>query len=458
MTNTDAPEPGAPELEASDEAVLRRSRFVDLTPLRDYPVFRRLWIGTSISGIGAWMTMVAVGLQIYDITGDTFAVALVGGISLVPMIIAGLWGGMLADAFDRRKVLLISSVVAWLSVLGLVVLAFVDAAYIERPPVWPFYVFTTLNAIAATISSTTRSSVTPRILPPHMVSRANALNGIAMGLQITTGPAIAGLLVASAGFAATFAVDAVLFTAGFIGILGLPKLPPLTATAKPGLESLRDGLRFLKRSPNVRMSFLVDIVAMGLGRPNVLLPAIGAIVIGGGPVTVGLLTASIAVGVLLVGVFSGPVAHVRRYGIAISRAIMVFGAFTAGFGVVIGVTAAGWLGPAGPEWDQVNIPALVLAAVMLAGTGAADEVSAIFRTTLLQTAAPDEMRGRMQGIFIVVVTGGPRVGDMIAGSLAALAALWFPPLVGGLAIIAVIAVLVRLQPTFRHYDASDPQP
>ncbi|WP_166867072.1 MULTISPECIES: MFS transporter [unclassified Salinibacterium] len=453
MTN-----PDAPELEASDEAVLRRSRFVDLTPLRDYPVFRRLWIGTSISGIGAWMTMVAVGLQIYDITGDTFAVALVGGISLVPMIIAGLWGGMLADAFDRRKVLLISSVVAWLSVLGLVVLAFVDAAYVERPPVWPFYVFTTLNAIASTISSTTRSSVTPRILPPHMVSRANALNGIAMGLQITTGPAIAGLLVASTGFAATFAVDAVLFTAGFIGILGLPKLPPLTATAKPGLESLRDGLQFLKRSPNVRMSFLVDIVAMGFGRVGVLLPAIGAIVIGGGAVTVGLLTASIAVGVLLVGVFSGPVAHVRRYGIAISRAIMVFGAFTAGFGVVIGVTAAGWLGPAGPEWDQVNIPALVLAAVMLAGTGAADEVSAIFRTTLLQTAAPDEMRGRMQGIFIVVVTGGPRAGDMIAGSLATLVALWFPPLVGGLAIIAIIAVLVRLQPTFRHYDASDPQP
>ncbi len=453
MTN-----PDATELEASDEATLRRSRFVDLSPLRDYPVFRRLWIGTSISGIGAWMTMVAVGLQIYDITGDTFAVALVGGISLIPMIIAGLWGGMLADAFDRRKVLMVSSIVAWSSVLGLVVLAFVDAAYIERPPVWPFYVFTTLNAIAATISSTTRSSVTPRILPPHMVSRANALNGIAMGLQITTGPAIAGVLVASVGFAATFAVDAVLFTAGFIGILGLPKLPPLTATAKPGLESLRDGLRFLKRSPNVRMSFLVDIVAMSLGRPNVLLPAIGAIVIGGGAVTVGLLTASIAVGVLLVGVFSGPVAHVRRYGIAISRAIMVFGAFTAGFGVVIAVTAAGWLGPAGPEWDQVNIPALVLAAIMLAGTGAADEVSAIFRTTLLQTAAPDEMRGRMQGIFIVVVTGGPRVGDMIAGSLAALVALWFPPLIGGLAIIAIIAVLVRLQPTFRHYDADDPQP
>ncbi len=453
MSNTDAP-----DLKTSDVPAERRSRLVDLTPLRDYPVFRRLWIGTSISGVGAWMTMVAVALQIYDITEDTFAVALVGGISLVPMIIAGLWGGMLADAFDRRKVLILSSIVAWISVLGLVGMAVLDAVLEERAVVWPFYLFTTLNSIAATISGATRSSVTPRILPPDMVARANALNGIAMGVQVTTGPAIAGVLVASLGFAATFAVDAVLFTAGFIGILGLPKLPPLAATARPGLESLRDGIRFLKQAPNVRMSFIVDIVAMSLGRPNVLLPAIGAIVIGGGAVTVGLLTASIAVGVFLVGLFSGPVAHVRRYGVAIGRAIQVFGAFTAGFGVVIAVTAAGWLGPAGPEWDQVNMPALVLAAIMLAGTGASDEVSAIFRSTLLQTAAPDEMRGRMQGIFMVVVAGGPRLGDMVAGVLAAAVAVWFPPLLGGLLIIAVIAVLVRLQPTFRHYDANDPRP
>lgn len=449
-----------PHAEDPTEAIElpRRSRFVDLSPLRKHPAFARLWIGTSISGIGTWVTTVAVGLLIFDITGDTFAVALVGGISLVPMIIAGLWGGMLADAFDRRRVLILSSIVAWVSIIGIVALSAADAALAERAPVWPFYVLTTLNAVAATISSATRSSVTPRILPEEMVSRANALNGIAFGLQLTIGPALAGVLVATVGFPITFAIDALLFTAGFIGVLGLPKLPPLTHTARPGWESLRDGIRFLKNAPNIRMSFVVDIVAMSLGRPYVLLPAIGASVIGGGSVTVGVLTAATALGTFLTGLFSGPVAHVHRYGVAIGRAIMLFGAFTALFGIVIGATAAGWLGPVGDGLEAVNVLALVLAAIALAGTGASDEVSAIFRSTMLLTAAPDEMRGRLQGIFIVVVTGGPRIGDMIAGGLAVLTTLWFPPIAGGIAIVAIIAVLLRAQSTFRHYDARDPRP
>ncbi|QEO08958.1 MFS transporter [Protaetiibacter larvae] len=435
-----------------------RRRFVDLSPLREHPVFARLWIGTSISGIGTWVTTVAVGLQLFDITGDTFAVALVGGISLVPMIVAGIWGGMLADAFDRRRVLILSSIVAWLSILGIVALSAADSLLTGRAPVWPFYILTTLNAVAATISSATRASVTPRILPEAMVSRANALNGIAFGLQLTIGPALAGVLVALIGFPLTFAVDAVLFTAGFLGVLGLPRLPPLTRTAKPGWESLRDGVRFLRHAPNIRMSFIVDIVAMSLGRPYVLLPAIGASVIGGGSVTVGVLTAAAAVGTFLTGLFSGPVAHVHRYGVAVGRAITLYGVFIALFGAVLAGMATGWFGPVGESWDQVNLVALLLAAVALAGSGASDEVSAIFRSTMLLTAAPDEMRGRLQGIFIVVVTGGPRVGDLVAGGLAVLTALWVPPVVGGLAIVAIIAVLLRVQSTFRHYDARDPRP
>ena len=436
----------------------RRRRFVDLSPLREHPAFARLFIGTAISGVGFWVTTVAVGLFIFDITGDTFAVALVGGLALVPMVVAGLWGGMLADAFDRRLVLISSSIVAWAAILGIVALAAIDEFVEGRPEVWPLYVLTTLNAVAATISNATRSSVTPRIVPEHMVSRANALGGIAFGLQMTIGPALAGVLVAAIGFPLTFAVDAVLFTAGFLGVVGLPKLPPLTVTVRPGWESLKDGVRFLRNAPNIRMSFVVDIVAMSLGRPYVLLPAIGASVLGGGAITVGVLTAAAAVGTFLTGLFSGPVAHVHRYGVAIGRAIMLFGAFTALFGVVIALAATGWFGPVGEDWQQVNLPLLVLAAVALVGTGAADEVSAIFRSTMLLTAAPDEMRGRLQGIFVVVVTGGPRIGDMFAGGLAVLTTLWLPPLAGGLAIVAIVAVLVRVQSTFRRYDARDPRP
>jgi MFS family permease len=452
MSSTENPDP------TESIELPRRRRFVDLSPLREHPVFARLFIGTAISGVGFWVTTVAVGLFIFDITGDTFAVALVGGIALVPMIVAGLWGGMLADAFDRRLVLISSSIVAWAAILGIVALAAIDEFVVGRPEVWPLYVLTTLNAVAATISNATRSSVTPRIVPEAMVSRANALGGIAFGLQMTIGPALAGVLVAAIGFPLTFAVDAVLFTAGFLGVVGLPKLPPLTHTAKPGWESLKDGMRFLRNAPNIPKSFIDDNVAMSLGRPYVLLPAIGASVLGGGAVTVGVLTAAAAVGTFLTGLFSGPVAHVHRYGVAIGRAIMLFGAFTAMFGIVIAVAATGWFGPVGEEWNQVNLPLLLLAALALVGTGASDEVSAIFRSTMLLTAAPDEMRGRLQGIFIVVVTGGPRVGDMFAGGLAVLTTLWWPPLAGGLAIVAILAVLLRVQSTFRHYDARDPRP
>ncbi|MET0976049.1 MAG: MFS transporter [Leifsonia sp.] len=445
---------------APDQApAVPRRRFVDLAPLRYSRAFARLWIGAAIAGVGAQLTIVAVGLQIYDITGSTLAVALVGGIALLPMVVAGIWGGMLADAFDRRAVLIASAVTGWVSTLALVGLSIADAALAAsgtRAEVWPFYLFTTLNAIASTITGATRFSVYPRILPPELVSRASALNGIASGLQLTVGPALAGVLVALVGFPLTFTVDAVLFAAGFLGILALPKLPPLGDAVRPGLQSLREGAAFLRRAPNIRMSFIVDIVAMTFGRPFVLLPAVASSVIGGGPVTVGILVAAAAVGTFLTGLFSGPVAHVHRYGVAIGRAITVYGAFILLFGLVILAMQTGWFGPVGPELSQVNWVALSIAAVALAGTGASDEVSAIFRSTILLTAAPDEMRGRLQGIFTVVVTGGPRIGDLYAGIAASLVALWFPPVLGGLLIMALIAVLLRIQPSFRAYDARDP--
>ena len=439
----------------------KRRRLVDLAPLQASPVFARLWIGNAISGIGAQMTIVAVGLQIFDMTASTMAVALVGGIALLPMVIAGLWGGMIADAFDRRRVLIVSSLTGWVAVLGLVALSTWDAALVadgQRAEVWPFYVLTTVNTVAATVSGATRSAVTPRILPAHLISRATALNGIAIGIMLTLGPALAGVLVAGVGLPITFAIDAVLFTAGFVGILGLPRLPPLGAVAKPGLESLRDGWRFLRQAPNIRMSFLVDIIAMSFGRPFALLPAVGAMVIGGGAITVGVLTAAAAVGTLLASVFSGPVAHVHRHGVAVARAIMIYGGFVALFGAVLLAMALGWGGPVGEDWSQVAWPALAVAALALAGMGASDEISAIFRSTMMLTAAPDEMRGRTQGLFTVVVAGGPRVGDLYAGATASLVALWCPPLFGGILIVALIAIVTRAQRSFLAYDARTPTP
>lgn len=450
-----------------DAAGQRRRRLVDPAPLKASPAFARLWVGGVVAGIGSQMSIVAVGLQIYEMTASTFAVGLVGGIALLPMIVAGLWGGMLADVFDRRRLLIVSSLVAWVSVLGLVALAAWDAALSAGPagthaPLWPFYLVTTVNAVAATISSATRGSVVGRILPPELISRATALNGIGFGTQLTVGPALAGVLAATIGLPWTFAVDAVLFTAGFLGVWMLPSLPRLGERVVAGWSQVRQGLGFLRRSPNIRMSFVVDIVAMTFGRPYVIFPALGATIVGGGALTVGALTAAGAAGTILVSLFSGPVAHVHRHGVAIARAITVFGGFALLFGAgtllmtVIEHEAA-------PGWSGIYWPALILLAVAMAGMGASDEVSAIFRQTMIIKAAPDEMRGRLQGIFVVVVTGGPRIGDMYAGILATAVALWCPPLVGGLAIVGLIAVLTRLRrsrdgTSFRDYDDREPTP
>lgn len=442
----------------SHDGPVKMRRFVDVTPLRESRPFARLWTGAAISGIGAQLTLVAVGLQLYDVTSSTFAVALVGGISLVPMILAGLWGGVLADAFDRRLVLIISAVTGWLTTLGLIALAWAELAAHDHIPIWPFYVLTTINAVAATITMATRGSVYPRILPQRLVAPASALNGVAFGVQLTLGPALAGVLVATTGFSWTYTVDAVLFAAGFLGILALPKLPPLEKTSGAGWRSLKDGVAFLVRAPNIRTGFLIDLLAMGLGRPFVILPAVGALVIGGGPVTVGILTAAAAIGTFLTGLFSGPVGHVRRYGVAIGRSVMIYGGFILLFGLIIAAMQTGWFGSVGPSITQVNPIALVLAAIALAGTGASDEVSAIFRTTMMLTAAPDGMRGRLQGIFTVVVTGGPRIGDLYMGALATIVALWFPPVLGGLLIAAAVGLILRVQSGFRGYDARHPSP
>ncbi|MFK4728511.1 MFS transporter [Agromyces mediolanus] len=440
----------------------RRSHLVDLAPLRESPAFARLWIGGTIAGVGAQLTVLAVGLQLYELTSSTLAVGLVGGIALLPMLVAGLWGGVLADALDRRRVLIVSASTTWAATAALVaVSAFSAAEHAEGRTVdiGPFYVLTTLISVCATVTGATRTAVTPRLLAPALVSRAAALSGIGIGVQLTLGPALGGLLVAAVGYPLTFAVDLVLFSAGFLGILTLPAVPPSPANGparRTGFAALADGFRFLRQAPNIRAGFLIDLAAMTFGRPYALFPAVGAVVIGGGAATAGALTAAFAVGTFLTSLLSGRVMHVRRYGLAIGRSVMVYGACVAGFGGVIATTAFTGADPGATA--AVNVPALLIAAVLLAGAGASDEVSAIFRSTMLMTAVPDELQGRMQGVFQVVVTGGPRLGDLWVGILATAVVLWFPPLLGGLLVIAAAAAILRVQRGFREYDARHPAP
>ncbi len=414
------------------------------------------------------MTIVAVGLHIYNLTGSTLAVSLVALWALGPMILAGFVGGALSDIFDRRKVALVTSVVAWLSIGTMTAIAFFEVS-----ATWPYYALAALNAASATIMGTARGAIYPRLLPPQLLPAAAALQGITMGVAITVGPALAGVLVAFVGVPWTFLVDVVLFTAGFFGILGLPEVRPMReaeAEAKhpvrAAIESASESLRFLRHAPNVRATFIWDIVAMTFGQPRVVFPAAGALVLGGGAVTVGALTAAFAIGSLLSSLFSGPLGAVRRQGRAVTLAIASYGVATLAFGLVLLVTG---ILTGIPTFEPLPtdtrltavapvLPAIILGCVALAWAGASDNVSAVFRTTILQTAAPDHVIGRMQGIFYVVVAGGPRVGDLIAGVAATALAIWAPALLGGLVIIGVMLILLRTARSFGHYDSRFPKP
>ncbi|MBO1900846.1 MFS transporter [Leucobacter weissii] len=428
---------------------------VDTAPLRQSPAFARLWFGGSVAQIGAQMTIVAVGLHIYHLTESTLAVSMVALWALGPMILAGFGGGALADRFDRRMVALVTACVAWTSIGTMTLIAFLG---IEAT--WPYYALAAVNAASATVIGAARGAMVPRLLPGGLLPAAAALNGITMALAVTVGPALAGVLVATIGYAPTYLLDAVLFTAAFVGILGLPSLKPEGERSAPGLRSVVESLRFLRRAPNVRATFVFDLIAMGFGTPRVVFPAVGALVLGGGPVTVGALTASFAGGALLSGVISGPLGRVRRQGRAVTFAIAAYGASVTAFGAVLliaGLASAPEEGAASGA-PEVRWTALVLACLALAAAGFSDNVSAVFRTTILQAAAPDEVRGRMQGLFYVVVAGGPRVGDLFAGALATAIALWAPPLIGGVAIVVLMLLMLRTWRGFQRYDAISPTP
>ncbi|MEN9714773.1 MAG: hypothetical protein RJA35_240 [Actinomycetota bacterium] len=436
--------------------IQKRSALADFTPLKESPQFARLWVGNILNGLGTQLTFVAVGLQLFAIAHSTTAVALVGGIALIPMVLAGPIGGMITDAFERRRVLIISATVMFLSTAGLLVLSILEqgaAASGTHVPLWPFYLCTTVTSISAVVLGGARQAVIPRIVPAPLLTRASALNGISMGTQVMVGPALAGVIVALFSYSAAFATDLVFTAAGFLGIATLPRLAVAEDAIRPGWKSFKESLDFLRNKPQIGAGFVVDIIAMGLGRPYVLLPAAAAAFIGGGPITVGIITAAGAAGSFATSALSGRLVHVRHQGKAIANAVKVYGLFTAMFGLVLLLTGTGWFGQAGPSIADVNPVALVAGALAFFGMGASDEVSAIYRTSMLLAVVPDSMRGRMQGVFQSVVNGGPRIGDLFAGMMTALLGLWAGPVIGGLAIVVLMFVLLRITPSFRNFEA-----
>lgn len=468
----------------------------DLTPLRVSPAYRRLWIGLGVANLGSQLTVVAVGLEVYAITRSTFSVGVLGLFAFVPLVLLGLYGGALVDAFDRRKVALLASGALWVVTLLILLQAL---AHLDN--VWVLYVLVGLQSAAFAINSPARTAIIPRLVPRELLASANALQTVSMSVALAVGPLAGAFVVARWGFATAYAVDAVLFTVALWSLWRLPSLPPersaapagaaqavpepdaraaaaldVAAAVDPGegavvaaagadearrdatgerrvvgLASVVEGLRYLGTRPNVRMTFLLDIAAMALAMPRVVWPAVGVLYLGGGSTTTGWLNAAFAIGSILAGLFSGGFAHTRRQGRAVALAIYAFAVACLLFGVVL-------LGVGRTSPDHLLVGGLVLGGLALALAGAADGVSAIFRQTILQSATPDDMRGRLQGVFIVVVAGGPRLGDVIMGANASWLGEALAVVVGAIACVAGVTVLLATNRRFLAYDARHPEP
>src|SRR3954470_7968260 len=418
------------------EAPARTGRWrriaADTTPLKESADYRRWWLGYSLSFTGTQLTQFAIPLQVYAITKSSFYVGLVGLVVVGPLVVMGLLGGAIADAVDRRRLTLVTSTgLMFLSVL----LAVLAAAGVHL--LWPLYLIAGVQGAFAATDSSARGAILPRLVRRELLPSANALGQLGFQTGLSIGPLLGGLLVATLGFAWAYGLDAVSFVAVLYAIWRLPAMPPEGGGSRAGVASVLEGLRFLGPRKNLLMTFLVDINAMVFGMPRALFPAIGATWFHGGAGTVGLLAAAPSLGALIGAVTSGWASRIRRQGLAVLVSVVVWGGSIALFGF----TRVLWVGLA-----------------LLALAGAADMVSAIFRNTILQVATPDALRGRLQGVFIVVVTGGPRIGDVEAGSVAAVFGTQVSVVSGGLACMAGVGVLAALFPSFAKYDAEDPVP
>ncbi|MER6576437.1 MFS transporter [Nonomuraea sp. NPDC001023] len=407
---------------------LVKRHLVDTRPLA-VPAYRRIWSGQAVSNVGVAVTVVAVGQQVYDLTHSSLWVGLLGMANLVPLLVFGLWGGAVADAFDRRRLLVIGSLITWAATL--VILA---QALLGLGNVYLIFAATAVNATGFAITGPTRGSVIPRILDPELVPAANALNSLVYSLGAVVGPMLGGVLLATGGdhpnYAAAYAVDALLFSGGLYAALRLPALPPLGEVTRPGARAVWEGLSFIARSPVLLMSFVVDIIAMVFAMPRALYPELAADRFGGSMTALGWVTSAMAIGSVAGALFSGWVGRISRQGVALVLAIATWG---------LAVAAAGL------------VRELWLVVAFMAVGGVADVISSVWRQSILQLYAPDEMRGRMQGVFMVVVAGGPRLGDLRAGATATAFGLTGAWAGGGLACAVTVLVVGLSVAGFRNY-------
>ncbi|GGP34549.1 MFS transporter [Saccharothrix coeruleofusca] len=401
---------------------------IDTRPLR-IPAYRRLWLSTVVTAIGSQLTAVAVPKQVYDLTGSSGWVGVSAGVALVPLLVFGLYGGAVADVVDRRKLLLVTNT----GIAVTSVLLWLQAAFPVRS-VWLVIVLLGLQQVFFAANSPARTASIARLVPAEQLPAATALGSTVMMFGGVFGPMLAGALMPVVGLPTLYLVDAVALTATIWSVWRLPPLPPLNAPSRrAGLKDVLDGFRYLALQRVLLASFLLDIIAMVFGMPRALFPEMAEKTFGdppGGGLALGWLFAAIPLGALLCGLVSGWTSRVARHGVGVVLAVVAWGVAVIGFGFS---------------------HALWLAVVFLAVGGAADMISMVFRSAILQTAASDDMRGRMQGVFIVVVAGGPRLADLLHGTTGALVGPGVATAVGGALVVLATGLAVLAIPAIWRY-------
>jgi MFS family permease len=403
----------------------RRRLLIDLTPLRRSRDFRFLVGGELVSVLGTQLTTVAVPYQVYQLTRSSLAVGLVSITQLLPLIAGSLLGGSVADAVDRRRVLMAAQVLMAACSAGLAVNADLG------PSLWPLFVLPALAAGFSGLDSAGRNAIVPNMVRRSEVSTANAIFQALFQFGLVAGPALAGLLLAGAGVRFVYWMDVASFGVALVAVFLISPQPAPADLAghRPGLQSILEGLRYVRGRQAIEGAYLIDINAMVFGMPRALFPALAVSVFGGGASTVGFLYAAPGAGALIGALTTGWVSRIQRQGLAVILAVIAWGFAVTCFGLV--------------SW-------LPLALLLLAVAGCADVISAVFRSTIIQLSVPDALRGRLAGLQIAVVTGGPRIGDLESGAVAAAFGDTFSVVSGGLACIAGALLLARLLPGFRH--------
>ena len=404
-----------------------RGLIVDVEPLRRDRDFRILWIGQVVSGLGRQVTTIVLPYQLYVLTGTPLAIGALALVQVVPIMAFSLGGGVVADAVDRRRLLLLTQ-----AGLAAASVALAGLALLPATPVLAIYAVAFVAAGLGAIDQPARSSAVPRLVPRERLPAAIALGQLNFQAAGVVGPAIGGLVLATLGIAACYVFDAITFAAAIGALVLIAPIPPAHGAVRPSLSAIAEGLRFARRRRAILATFAVDLNAMIFGMPTALFPILALDVFRVGPAGLGLLAAAPAAGAVIGALLTGWVGRVRRTGRAVLWASAGWGLAIVAFGLC-----------------TFSFP---LALVFLAAAGAADVITAVLRSAIVQLITPDGLRGRVTSIHILVVTGGPRLGDVEASAVASLAGAQLSVVSGGLLCLVGLAAIVRSFPELAAFD------